>query len=307
MTTKNLHPLIVSIRRTTAVIDGADRPICEAEHDDDGVQVTNLSNCWIYHHAAGCEQLYDLAPHEIAGHVEVVDGHIKEDTTGDLEVLQRRGRRVTADNMQQLGFTDHTILHELLCPPKVTVETPVEAHHQPDTCVRHCLQRGVNTVKIQVDGLLAEDILARLCSGLDQICMGIGTRAHHHRLDLWVRDNPHSILVDLRHTVGGCLLTSNIGPHIGHRHHMRLGDSSRQMPQMQSANSPYTNYTYVHRSTHPLSPPGFVLTPTLVREPGGVVLSRTTNVGIILQSSGCLPSNRASIISIANRPISQRG
>ena len=62
-------------------------PLAKCRVIDGGVDVPGLADARIDQHAPGGVDLGDLAAHQEAGHVEVVDGHVEEDPARDLDVF----------------------------------------------------------------------------------------------------------------------------------------------------------------------------------------------------------------------------
>ncbi len=88
-----LDALIVTVNCLAAVVDHADRAVFELEGNERGVNVAGLTDARIDQNGTNCIYLSNFAACEEAGHIEVVDHHIVEDTAGNLNIGYRRRLR----------------------------------------------------------------------------------------------------------------------------------------------------------------------------------------------------------------------
>ena len=103
--TESLQPLVISESAVAAVGDVAERSIGPAEYDDCAIDVTQLSNVVNDHIGAGGVHLDDFAKEE-ACQVEVMDGHVPEQSARGSEILARRWSRVTTHDGQLFKAAD---------------------------------------------------------------------------------------------------------------------------------------------------------------------------------------------------------
>jgi hypothetical protein len=67
---------------------------------------------------------------------------------------------------------------------KARIEASIEAHLQLHTSGIRGAERMIDPPEVKRDGLLAEDVLARLRGHHDVVGVGIGGGADDHRIDL---------------------------------------------------------------------------------------------------------------------------
>ena len=86
---------------------------------------------------------------------------------------------------------DLTAVDGLLDPRVVGVKASVEADHQADTRLFHHIQGLIDNLQIRGDGLLTENVLARLCRLADEGRVCIRTGANHNGVNRLIRQNFH--------------------------------------------------------------------------------------------------------------------
>ena len=126
--------------------------------------------------------LDDLAAHDEAGEVEVVDRHVEEHAARAGDVLDRRRVVVAARDLDGPQVAELTARRGALHGLMAGVEASVEADLQQRAGVVDRRDRLVDRGEVERDRLLAERRLARPCRGDDQLGVGTGRRADRHRV-----------------------------------------------------------------------------------------------------------------------------
>src|SRR5208282_1326052 len=135
---------------------------------------------------AGRIYLDDFAARLETRHVEIVDHHVQEDSARYGHVGRRGGSGVAGGDLDELRRPDGARLHEIADLAEIVVETAVESDLKQDARLLDGVEGGMDLRDGQVDGLLAEDVLAGLGRLHYQIRMGIGRRANQDRLNVFV-------------------------------------------------------------------------------------------------------------------------
>src|SRR5260221_7073208 len=86
---KDFNPLVVAIDGFTAVIYGANRTALELQRDQGGIYIPGCANGRINQHPTSGIDFVNLAEQE-ARHVKIMDGHVEEDATRHLHILNWR-------------------------------------------------------------------------------------------------------------------------------------------------------------------------------------------------------------------------
>ena len=129
-----------------------------------------------------------------------MDGHINVDTTGNLNVSHRRIFRVTGRNLNDSRLAQTAGSDNLLNFRMVVVETANETNLQLNASVLAELDALLDLLNISVQRLLAEYMLASLCSSLDQLNVSRGSGTNQNCLYLRQVDCFNRVLQNLRDT-----------------------------------------------------------------------------------------------------------
>ena len=186
--------LVVAVHGTTAVVDERQSAALVHEYDHRGVDVACLGEGSVDAHRSLRRDLDDLAPGDIARHVEVVDRHVEEDASRHTDVRGRRRFGIPARDAKDVHVSDRTRGDGLVHRPVPGVEAAVEPDHEQDTGALDRVQRPVDLSEVVGNRLLAEDRLACVGRGLDQVDMGVGARADGDRVDVARRNQLHCVL-----------------------------------------------------------------------------------------------------------------
>jgi len=128
-----------------------------SEDDHCSVDVARHTDLGVDAHPANGVHRLDLATRDIASHVEIVDRHIVEDPTRDLDVGDGwRGRVATGDGEDlnvTNGAVDHCVCNRFVRWIEPSVESDVERHSGR----LHRRQPPVDLGDIEADRFLAED------------------------------------------------------------------------------------------------------------------------------------------------------
>src|SRR5690606_39662686 len=146
---QHFDALIISIYSLTAVVNSADRAVGERQHHDRGVHVARLTDARIDPHGGARVDFLDLAAHQEADHVEVVDHHVHEDAARHFDVLDGRRRGIAADDVDQMHVAQLTALDRLAHAGVGRVEAPVEAHEELHARLLHRRQHPVYDRQIE--------------------------------------------------------------------------------------------------------------------------------------------------------------
>ena len=187
--TEHFDPLVIAVNGPAAVVDGAQGAVGEAQGHHRRVQIAGLPDGRVYQGAPRGIELLDLVAGQVAGDVEVMDGHVQEDSTGGLHVLGGRRFGIPAGDADQVGRSDSAGSHGLPRLEKAGIETPVESDLQLHFVVPNGLQGAIDLLKIQGQRLLAEDVLSRRRRLPDQSGMSGRAGADDHRVDGGVLQN----------------------------------------------------------------------------------------------------------------------
>ena len=103
--------------------------------------------------------LDDVAKEE-AGHVEVVDRHVAEHAAGHAEVGDGGRLRVAAGHAQGAEHADLARPNAIVDLAERGIEAPIEAEHDEWRVARDVGPTLVDPREIEVDRLLAQDLLA---------------------------------------------------------------------------------------------------------------------------------------------------
>mmetsp|Transcript_43155 Transcript_43155/g.116585 ORF Transcript_43155/g.116585 Transcript_43155/m.116585 type:complete len:266 (+) Transcript_43155:1035-1832(+) len=172
--------------------------------DDDRSSVVCLSagkllDLLVDHACAVREDSLGLLAHEEAGHIEVVDGHVLEDTPAALHVAEWRWSWVARAELGNNRAADLVVGDSLAHTRKVRVKAALQGGHELDVGDLACVDGLDRLRKIRRDRLLAEDVLARRGARLDLISVEARRRADPNSLDVRVVDHLHVVARPIRH------------------------------------------------------------------------------------------------------------
>ena len=181
----------------TAVVDNAQCTVLKLHHDDGGVHVIILVIACTGQCCAICGNLGYLAACQVAYHIKIMNGHIHEDTAGNLDVIHGLMIRVTGGYLDDVGCTQLTGSYGITNCLVVVVKAADKAYLQLDASLFHCVQCFSDLVQLGINRLLAEDMLASLCSTNDKLCMGVGRGADKDSFNGRIRENHLRIIIAL--------------------------------------------------------------------------------------------------------------
>src|SRR6266699_6444903 len=127
-----------------AVADCANDAVGKLQHDNCVVDIACRGNTGIAYGARLSKDLLYLGSNQETGHIEIMDCHIEEDTTGDANIVDWWGSRITADDMDEQRLADFSFFHGLSHAAKIGIKAPVEANLQFDTSPSHDSQGLIN-------------------------------------------------------------------------------------------------------------------------------------------------------------------
>ena len=191
-----------------------------------------------------------------------MDGHIHEDAARYLDVLDWRRLRVARGDLDDLLFADLTRLYGLVDGTEVVVKAAVEANLILLAGLLDNSEDFLDLLDIVVDGLLAEDVLARAqrLDGDGRVLIRGG--AYQYCLDLGIAQDVVVVLCCLFDTDGLCpCLDLLVHEGICNRLHRRVLDELRDALAVDVADTAGANDTnFDHRNDH-LSLSGDVFSP----------------------------------------------
>ena len=164
-----------------------------------------------------CIYLGNFAACEEAGHIEVVDHHIVEDTAGNLNIGYRGRLRIAGGNLDDVDLADLAVTNHVVNCAVVVVEAAAETDLQLNAGFLGCVDGSVNLLQIIIDRLLAEDVLACVSSLDDVLGMGVGRGANQNCIDLGIVQNVVCVLGGVRNAAG-------LGKSLGLLIHKRVSD-----------------------------------------------------------------------------------
>ena len=126
--------------------------------------------------------LDDVAEQE-TGHVEVVDGHVPEDAAGLGDIAGGRRGRIPADDRDLLHGADLAGRGAGLNLGKPGVEAAVEPDHHGGRALAEGGDAVIHAGQVQVDRLLAHDLLARRIGGQNVLDVQRRRGPDDHRID----------------------------------------------------------------------------------------------------------------------------
>mmetsp|Transcript_43153 Transcript_43153/g.116574 ORF Transcript_43153/g.116574 Transcript_43153/m.116574 type:complete len:390 (+) Transcript_43153:363-1532(+) len=199
---EHFRTLVVAVRCLAAHVD--ERMFAAGVFDDDRSSVVCLSagkllDLLVDHACAVREDSLGLLAHEEAGHIEVVDGHVLEDTPAALHVAEWRWSWVARAELGNNRAADLVVGDSLAHTRKVRVKAALQGGHELDVGDLACVDGLDRLRKIRRDRLLAEDVLARRGARLDLISVEARRRADPNSLDVRVVDHLHVVARPIRH------------------------------------------------------------------------------------------------------------
>ena len=247
----DLDSLVIAVRSGTAVVDHADGAVRELQHNDRGIHVVVISEVRIGQAGAEGGDFHDVAVCKVAGHVDIMDHHIHEDTAGNSDIGHGRAFRIAGSDLDDVSLAElagsSCIVNSLVVRIKAADETDLKL----DACLLDSGKSLVDLLDVRVDRLLAEDILACV-RGLDnEISMRVGGGADEHCIHVRAVEDVGRILGALRDAdalreLFHCLVHERIGKD----HHFRVLDQIldvRRMEFADAAAAEHPNLTVVSR------------------------------------------------------------
>src|SRR5262245_59035250 len=108
---------------------------------------------------------------------------------------------------------------------EVGVVAPIKANLKLDASLVYSGQRLIDPLQVEVDGLLAENVLARCGGLLDDFGVGIGRRTDDDRVDLAALENLVIVRVGGRHVKPRRHVPGSILLYVGNGRDPRAGDA----------------------------------------------------------------------------------
>ena len=117
--------------------------------------------------------LHHLAAREVAGHVEVVDGLVHEESARHPDILDGRRFGIPGGDPHHVDVPYRTVLDGPTDGPEVMVEPAVETDLEHHTRFPYHVKGFPDDLGILVQRFLAEDVLARQSGLLTDARVGI--------------------------------------------------------------------------------------------------------------------------------------
>ena len=136
----------------------ANAPFCQAQRHDAGIHIAGAANLRIDKRRADGENFDGLAATQEAHHVEVVNGHVQKNAAGDFHVGDGRRRGITTGDPHLVGCANLSGGHQFARFGEAGIEAAVEADLEFDARLADSVERLLDPLQIQVNGLLAEDV-----------------------------------------------------------------------------------------------------------------------------------------------------
>src|SRR6185436_18858444 len=102
---------------------------------------------------AGCVHAVRFVAEYPAEHVEVMYQHILEDTSGDLDIADRRRTRIPAGYDQHFRIADFAGVEALLQGREGGIEAPLEDDHAQHTSLRNRVDACARAIEREIDRL----------------------------------------------------------------------------------------------------------------------------------------------------------
>src|SRR5207302_3530674 len=189
----DLRPDVVSVDRPARVLDHAERARAEAEGEDRGVGVAELTDARVDERRAERAHLVHFAAEE-SRDVEVVDRHVLVDAAGGPEVVERGRLRVTGEGAEHLDPADGAGLDERPRPREARVVPALEADLEGHAGGLDGGERGAGVGHVEGDRLFREDRLAGPRRGRDLRGVQGGWRGDEERDDSAVGQHPLEVV-----------------------------------------------------------------------------------------------------------------
>ena len=210
-----LDPLVVAVGGLAVVGDAALPALRGAQEDHGRVVLAQLAHLRRDQGVGEGRDLDRLLAQEEAGEVEIVDGHVAQQAARDLHVGDGRDLGVAAGDDHLAQVADLAGADRLLDGVEGGVEAAVEADLDRHAQAADLAPAGIDLGDVEVDRLLAQDGLAGLGRGRDQLDMGVGRGRDQHGIDAAVAQR-------LAHRAG-----DPAAMRLGHRHRRRALDVER--------------------------------------------------------------------------------
>ena len=183
--TEHLHALVVTVDSLAAVIDHGKGAVFKGEGDHGGVPIAGPGEHRVHQHGGSRINFGNFASHQVTRHVEIVDGHVQEDTAGRPQVLFGRRTGIAAGDAQDVRLSHQTAGDGLADLQKVGIKAAVETHHHAYAAPGHFLIDGLHLFDREIDRLLAKDLFSAGGRVHDHLEVLVGGAADYDCIHLW--------------------------------------------------------------------------------------------------------------------------
>ncbi len=121
---------------------------------------------------------------QVAGHVEIVNRHVEEQTARDLDVVDGRRLGISTRDPEHLRRADLAASNASGERLEVRIETAIEAHLQTYAGRVDGTQRRADLLEVVIDGLLAEDVFSCRSRIANHACVSVRRRTDDDRVDV---------------------------------------------------------------------------------------------------------------------------
>ena len=201
---EGFEALVVAVGRPAAVVDDGDCAAFETEGYHRCVDVARFAYSGVDGHAADGIDLVHLVTRNKPHHIEVVYGHIEEDSAADFDVEHGRRAGVAGSDFEDGEVADFTVCDGFARGGEIVVEAAVEAHLILDIRAFQRVHDRLDFAEVVVDGFLAEDVLARGDCLKGNGRMGVRGRTDEHGVYFGVGKDFLIVLARLFHAHGLC-------------------------------------------------------------------------------------------------------
>lgn len=179
---EQFDPLIVAVGGAAAVFDDGECAGGETEGGDGGVDVSCVGNRRVDERATGGIDVGDFILKEEAGHVEVMDRHIEEDSAGGLDVVDRGWLVVVTGDAEQMRLAVRARRKRIEECTKVGIEATIETDLECYLVAVDGGEGGIDAGEVVVDRLFAKDVFAGGGGIGNERRVRVGGRGNQHRM-----------------------------------------------------------------------------------------------------------------------------
>ncbi|ABA49379.1 hypothetical protein BURPS1710b_1837 [Burkholderia pseudomallei 1710b] len=241
---EHFEALIVAVCGAARRVDLAEPAALRADRDRGRIDVARAGDRRVGQATARRVQRVGIVVEDPAEDVEIVDQHVLEDAARVLDVVDGRRARIAARHDEHLRRADLARVDAALERLESRIEAALKADHADDARPRDGRLARAGALERQIDGLLAEHVLARARGADDQLGVRIGARADHRCADRRVAERAVDV-GRLRAVLRG-ERGRRVAVHVDHVLQAHAGPA-REIARMNAADAPGAEHGDVDR------------------------------------------------------------